>query len=73
VFQANGTAERDAALIMLEQLTGTQAVTLGSDKGLDNARLRKRLPESASDPDYVSVCQARAKCRGMESHSAEGE
>ena len=29
VFQANGTAERDAALIMLEKLAGRQAVTVG--------------------------------------------
>src|SRR5207249_6184796 len=35
VFQANGTAERDAALIMLEQLPGTQPVTVGGDKGFD--------------------------------------
>ena len=35
VFQANGTAERDAALIMLERLPGTQALTLGGDKGFD--------------------------------------
>ena len=35
VFQANGTAERDAALIMLERLRGTQAVTVGGDKGFD--------------------------------------
>jgi IS5 family transposase len=35
VFQANGTAERDAALIMLEKLGGTQWVTVGGDKGFD--------------------------------------
>lgn len=35
VFQANGTAERDAALVMLEQLPGTQRVTVGADKGYD--------------------------------------
>jgi transposase len=35
VFQANGTAERDAALIMLEQIAGTQPVTVGGDKGFD--------------------------------------
>ena len=35
VFQANGTAERDAALIMLEKLAGTQSVTVGGDKGFD--------------------------------------
>ena len=32
-FQANGTAERAAALIMLEKLPGTQPVTVGGDKG----------------------------------------
>src|SRR6185295_5303297 len=35
VFQANGTAERDAALIMLEQIPGTKAATVGGDKGFD--------------------------------------
>ena len=35
VFQANGTAERDAALVMLEQIPGTQPVTVGGDKGFD--------------------------------------
>jgi transposase len=35
VFQANGTAERDAALVMLEKLPGMQAVTVGGDKGFD--------------------------------------
>jgi transposase len=35
VLQANGTAERDAALLMLEQLPGTQPVTVGGDKGFD--------------------------------------
>ena len=35
VFQANGTAERDAALIMLEKLPGTQPLTVGGDKGFD--------------------------------------
>ena len=35
VFQANGTAERDAALVMLEQIPGEQRVTVGGDKGYD--------------------------------------
>ena len=35
VFQSNGTAERDAALVMLENIPGTQAVTVGGDKGFD--------------------------------------
>jgi hypothetical protein len=35
VFQANGTAERDAALVMLEKLAAIQPVTVGADKGFD--------------------------------------
>jgi transposase len=35
VFQAKGTAERDAALVMLEQITGIKPVTVGGDKGFD--------------------------------------
>ena len=35
VFQANGTAERDAALVMLEQIPGLRRVTVGADKGYD--------------------------------------
>ncbi len=34
-FQANGTAERDAALLMLERVPGTKTVTVGGDKGFD--------------------------------------
>ena len=35
VFQANGTAERDAALVMLEQISTPHQVTVGADKGYD--------------------------------------
>jgi hypothetical protein len=35
VFEANGTAERDAALFVLEQIPGAKPVTLGGDKGYD--------------------------------------
>ncbi len=34
-FQANGTAERDVALLMLERVRGTKTVTVGGDKGFD--------------------------------------
>jgi transposase len=37
VFEANGTAERDAALVMLEQIPGTKQVTVGGDKAYDAA------------------------------------
>jgi transposase len=35
LFQANGTAERDAALVMLERLPGEKRVTVGADKAYD--------------------------------------
>lgn len=35
LFQATGTAERDAALVMLEQIPGADRVTVGADKGYD--------------------------------------
>jgi len=35
LFQANGTAERDAALVMLEQIPGSKPLTVGGDKGFD--------------------------------------
>ena len=34
-FQANGTAERDAGLVMLERVEGSERITLGADKGYD--------------------------------------
>ena len=35
MLQANGTAERDAALALLEQIPGSQRVTVGGDKAYD--------------------------------------
>ena len=35
VLQANGTAERDAALVMMEAIPGDHPVTIGADKGYD--------------------------------------
>jgi hypothetical protein len=44
VFEANGTAERDGALVMLEQIPGTKPVTVGGDKAYDTA-------------DFVAECR----------------
>jgi transposase len=35
LLQANGTAERDAALLMIEQIPAEQRITVGADKGYD--------------------------------------
>jgi Transposase and inactivated derivatives len=44
VFEANGRAERHAALVMLEQIPGRKTVTVGGDKGYDTA-------------DFVAECR----------------
>jgi len=40
LFQANGTAERDAALVMLEKIPGAEPEAVGSHKGFDTHVLR---------------------------------
>ena len=37
LLEANGRAERDAALVMLEQVPGDDRITVGGDKGFDTA------------------------------------
>jgi transposase len=37
VWEATGTAERDAAMAMLQEVPGTDRVTVGGDKGFDTA------------------------------------
>jgi hypothetical protein len=37
LLQANGRAERDAALLMLEQIPGDSRITVGGDRGFDTA------------------------------------
>ena len=49
VFQANATAERDAALVMMERLPGTQPLTVGGDKRGRHVRVCGGVPPSAGD------------------------
>lgn len=44
VWEANGTAEREAALAMLEQIGGKQQITVGGDKNYDTK-------------DFVAACR----------------
>ena len=59
LFQANGTAERDAALIMLEQIAGTQPVTVGGDKGFDTRDFVKECRHMRVTPHVAQNLERR--------------
>jgi transposase len=58
VYQAKGTAERDAALIMLQRLSGTEPVTVGGDKGFDTRDFVKECRNMRVTP-HVAQNHAR--------------
>jgi hypothetical protein len=62
LLEANGRAERDAALLMLEQVPGTQRVTAGADKGYDTA-------EFVAECSHLGVCEAGAERSGQGSET----
>lgn len=43
LLQCNGTAERDAAMMMTERVEGTNRITLGADKGYDTKDFVKEM------------------------------
>lgn len=43
LLQCNGTAERDAAMVMAERLEGMERVTIGADKGYDTQEFVKEM------------------------------
>ena len=63
VFEANGTAERDAALVMLEQIPGTKPVTAGGDKGYDTADFVAECPICGSRPTWHKTISGEAGAR----------
>jgi hypothetical protein len=50
LLQANGRAERDAALLMLEQVPGDGRITVGGDKGFDTAEFVKQCRDMNVTP-----------------------
>jgi len=63
LLEANGRAERDAALLMLEQVPGTKRVTAGADKGYDTA-------EFVAECRYLGVTPHVARNTGRRGGSA---
>ncbi len=59
VFQANGTAERDAALVMLEQIAGTNPVTVGGDKAFDTRDFVKECRHMNITPHVAQNLERR--------------
>jgi len=65
VFEANGTAERDAALIMLERIPGTKPVTAGGDKGYDPADFVAECRHLGVTPMWRKTISAEAGAPSM--------
>jgi hypothetical protein len=58
LFQCNGTAERDAALLMAERIQGSSRVTVAGDKGYDTKEYVRDLRGMNVTP-YVAQNQNR--------------
>jgi transposase len=61
LLQANGRAERDAALLMLEQVPGDGRITVGGDKGFDTAEFIDQCRHMNVTPH---VAQNNGRCGG---------
>jgi transposase len=60
VTVANGTAERDAALLMAEQIPGVGRVTLGADKNYDTGEFVSELRRMKVTPHVAQNTRGRA-------------
>jgi transposase len=59
VLQANGTAERDAALVMMESISGDHQVTVGADKGYDTKEFVAEARNLNATPHVAQNVHAR--------------
>ena len=60
VTQADGTAERDAALLMTSKVPGTQRVTLGGDKNYDTQDFVSTVREMKITPHVAQNTKNRS-------------
>jgi DDE family transposase len=57
---ATGTAERDTAIEMIEQISGSQRITVGADKAYDTKEFVKNLRELNVTPHVAqNICRNR--------------
>jgi len=59
VLQANGTAERDAALLMMEAIPGDHHLTVGADKGYDTKDFVSEARNLNATPHVAQNIHAR--------------
>lgn len=59
VLQATGTAERDAALVMIERIEGDHQVTVGTDKNYDNKEFVAESRRMNATPHVAQNINAR--------------
>jgi IS5 family transposase len=59
LLQANGTAERDAALLMAERIEGSKRVTVAADKGYDTKKFVREMRGMHVTPHVAQNDQRR--------------
>jgi len=67
--QATGTAERSAALEMIEDVPGTKQITLGADRGYDVASFVKDLRQLRATPHVAQKTKGTAIDRRTTRHT----
>ena len=67
--QATGTAEREAALEMIEDVPGTKQITLGADRGYDVASFVKELRQFQATPHVAQKTKGTAIDRRTTRHA----
>jgi len=67
--QATGTAERSAALEMIEDVLGTKQITLGADRGYDVASFVKGLRQLRATPHVAQKTKGTAIDRRTTRHA----
>jgi len=59
VWEATGTAERDAAMVMLQDVPGSERVTVGGDKGFDTAEFVRECRNMCVTPHVAQNLRRR--------------
>src|SRR5579863_5637844 len=72
VWEATGTAERDAAMAMLQDVPGTGRVTVGGDKGFDTAEFVRECRNLRVTP-HVAQNLARRGGSAIDGHTTQHE